>query len=342
VGYIEPARPLFAAGSAPVSPAVLRQPLGFDQAIERHDPAFDRVVPVDAQITNLASGGFFDDLGGGEDEYYSRSLEGLYWDSREACLMFSDIGNSRRMRFTPATGAITQAHYPTGNTNGATLDPAGNVLSCEHSERRVSVRLANGERVTLVDRTADGRRLNHPNDIVMRSDGNVYFTDPWWDFGAGETSEIGHAATWRLSPQGLLEEFAGNWRVCNGLALSVDERVLFVNDSYGPHIRAFDLDADGRVDSASDRIFCELNGTRDGKPDGMKIDTAGNVYCGGSGGLWVFSPEGRHLGTIVHGSTQTNNICFGGPDWQTLYFCSWTSLHSVPLLVPGIRTLDAR
>lgn len=324
------------------APAVLRQPLGFDQLIERHDPAFDRIVPQDAVIANLASGGLFDDLGGGEDELYSRSLEGLYWDSRERCLMFSDIGNNRRMRYSPDTGAITHAHYPTGFTNGATLDHDGNILSCEHAGRRISRRLANGEIVTVVDRTADERRLNHPNDIVMRSDGNIYFTDPWWDFGAGETSDIGHAATWHLSPDGVLREFAGNWAVCNGLALSLDEQTLFVNDSYGYHIRAFDLKADGSVDSASDRVAFDLKGEGEGKPDGMKLDLAGNVYCGGPRGLWVFDPGGKHLGTIVHGATQTNNLCFGGSDWQTLFFCSWMSLHSVSLLIPGVRTLDAR
>lgn len=342
VGALELASSASAAHPALSCPAVLRQPLGFDQLIERHDPAFDRIIAPDVRIANHGSGGFFDDLGGGEDELYSRSLEGLFWDSREACLMFSDIGNNRRMRLTPGTGAITQSHFPTGFTNGATLDRAGNVLSCEHAGRRISRRMANGEVFTVVDRTDDGRRLNHPNDITLRSDGNIYFTDPWWDFGAGEKGEIGHAATWHLSPEGKLREFAGGWAVCNGLALSVDEQTLFVNDTYKFHIRAFDILPDGQIESASDRVFCELNGVGEGKPDGMKLDMAGNVYCGGPRGLWVFSPEGKHLGTIVHGATQTNNLCFGGPDWQTLYFCSWTSIHSVPLLIPGVRTLDAR
>lgn len=342
VGAIELADGATKVDAAVSGPAVLRQPLGFDQLIERHDPAFDRIIAPDIAIANHGSGGFFEDLGGGEDECYSRSLEGLFWDSREACLMFSDIGNNRRMRLTPVTGAITQAHFPTGFTNGATLDRAGNVLSCEHAGRRISRRMANGEVYTVIDRTKDGRKLNHPNDITIRSDGNIYFTDPWWDFGAGETGEIGHAATWHLSNDGELREFAGDWRVCNGLALSVDEKILFVNDTYGFHIRAFDILPSGRIDDASDRIFCELNGIGEGKPDGMKLDQAGNVYCGGPRGLWVFSPEGKHLGTIVHGATQTNNMCFGGSDWQTLYFCSWTSIHSVPVLIPGVKTLDSR
>ena len=92
---------------------------------------------------------------------------------------------------------------------------------------------------------------------------------------------------------------------------------------------------DGRIDRKSDRVFCDLSGPREGAPDGMKVDRVGNVYCGGSGGLWIISPTGKHLGTIVHGGTQTNNIAFGERDWKTLFFVSWVSLHAVKLLVPG-------
>jgi gluconolactonase len=340
------------AAAAPAAPAILRQPLGFRQAIERHDPALDRIIPLDAVITNHGSGGFFEDLGGGEHELFSRSLEGLFWDSGEQTLKFSDIGNSRRLRLCVETGAISVAEQPTGHTNGATYDHDGNVLSCEQAERRVSRLLPNGERVTVVDRTADGRRLNRPNDIVMRSDGNIYFTDPWWDFGAGETRDAddglvgafqpGQAKTRRLRPDGVLETFGGDWLACNGLALSVDETVLFVNDTIRKHIRAFDLAPDGTVDSASSRVFCELPGDDDGKPDGMKLDSAGNIYCGGPGGLWVIDPSGKHLGTIRHGACQTNNVCFGADGWLTLFMCSWVTLHSIPVLIPGVRTLDVR
>ena len=342
IGVIDLAGEISASILQGTPPAILRQPIGFDQRIERHDAALDRIIAPDAVITNHGMGGFFEDLGGGEDERYSRSLEGLLWDSRERCLKFSDIGNNRRLRLCLETGDISVANQPTSNTNGATYDRDGNILSCEHSERRVSRLLPNGQRVTVIDRTSDGRRLNRPNDIVIRSDGNIYFTDPWWDFGAGDTGEVGGTTSWHLRTDGVLQAFAGDWMVCNGLALSVDENVLFVNDTIRQHIRAFNIGPDGTVDSASDRIFCELPGTEDGKPDGMKLDIAGNVYCGGPGGLWIFDPAGKHLGTIRHGACQTNNLCFGGDDWRTLFLCSWITLHSVPVLIPGVRTLDAR
>src|SRR5690606_17574242 len=107
-------------------------------------------------------------------------------------------------------------------------------------------------------------------------------------------------------------------------------------EEQGPHIRAYDIRPDGSVDSASSRIWAKLPlGAREGKPDGMKVDQAGNVYCGGSGGIWIFDKTGKHLGIVAHGDTQTNNLCFGGPDWKTLYFVSWVGLHSVQLRTPG-------
>jgi gluconolactonase len=352
LGAIDLAPGVSAAGQAIGAPAVLRQPIGFSQGIERHDPALDRIIAPDAVLINHGSGGFFEDLGGGEHENYSRSLEGLIWDSRKNCLLFSDIGNSRRLQLHPSSGEISLFNRPTDHTNGATFDAHGQILSCEQAGRRITRLLPNGDRVIVADRTTDGHRLNRPNDIVVRSDGNIYFTDPWWDFGAGEERDAddglvgdfapGMAKTRRIRPDGVLETFGSDWMACNGLALSVDEQTLFVNDTIRMHIRAYDLLPDGTVDEASNRVFCELPGTEHGKPDGMKLDLAGNIFCGGPGGVWVIDPAGKHLGTIRHGATQTNNLCFGGPDWTHLYLCSWTALFSLEVLIPGVRSLDAR
>lgn len=328
------------------APAVLSsrgEPISYPQAIERLDPALDEIVAPDAVIRNYCHGGFFEDLGGGPHYRYAASLEGTFWSAEENCLFFSDIGNSRRLRFDPATKEISRAQHPTGNTNGATLDCEGRVVQAEHSGRCVSRIEQDGSRTVLVDRF-EGKRLNHPNDVVVRSDGAIFFTDPWWDFGAGDVREIPFAGVYHLSPDRRTLSLIGNdYRVCNGLAFSPDEKILYVNDSYGvteemgPHIRAYDVRPDGSIDSASSRIWAKLPlGEREGKPDGMKVDQAGNVYCGGSGGIWIFDKTGKHLGVIAHGDTQTNNLCFGGPDWKTLYFVSWVGLHSVQLRTPGI------
>ncbi len=331
-----------AAAPAIAAPAVLKRP-HYEQRIERLDPALDAIIAPDAAITNHGDGGFFDDLGGGPNENYARSLEGTFYSAEDRCFYFSDIGNSRRMKWTPE-GGIEFGHGPTSHTNGATLDLEGRIVSAEHSGRRISVRDRDGTRRTLVDRDPEGRKLNRCNDVVVRSDGDIFFTNPWWDFGSGEAGEIGfngvYHATADLKTVTLI---GGDYRVPNGLAFSPDEKILYVNDSYGideavgPVIRAYDVRADGSIDSGSVRNFAALrDDAREGKPDGMKVDRVGNVYCGGSGGLWILDSSGRHLGTIVHGHTQTNNLCFGGPDWRTLFFVSWTSVHSVPLLAPGI------
>ncbi|MET0182546.1 MAG: SMP-30/gluconolactonase/LRE family protein, partial [Caulobacterales bacterium] len=200
-----------------------------------------------------------------------------------------------------------------------------------------------GSHTILVDRF-EGKKLNRPNDVVVRSDGDIFFTDPWWDFGGGEERETPHVGVYHLSADLKKTTLIGkDYRVCNGLAFSEDEKILFVNDSYGfteemgPHIRAYDVRADGSIDSESSRIWAKLPlGKKEGKPDGMKVDQAGNVYCGGAGGIWIFDKNGKHLGIVDHGDTQTNNLCFGGADMKTLYFVSWIGFHSIQLQTPGI------
>jgi len=218
------------------------------------------------------------------------------------------------------------------------------VIQAEHKGRCISRLERDGARTVLVDRF-EGRRFNHPNDVVVRSDGDIFFTDPWWSFGAPDVREIPYAGVYHFSPRtGAVALVGSDYRVCNGLAFSQDEKLLFVNDSYGldgtdwgPHIRAYDARPDGSIDGASSRIWAKLPlGPREGKPDGMKVDQAGNVYCGGSGGIWIFDKDARHLGIIAHGDTQTNNLAFGGADWKTLYFVSWVGVHSVQLRTPGI------
>lgn len=337
VGYIElnAQGTLPAAADAPYLNNVLHnKPLIFEQAIERHHADLDKIIAPGTEIQNLGSGGLFEDLGGGVNEMYARSLEGTLWVEDGQYFAFSDIGNSRRMKWTPAEG-FSVLHTPTNHTNGATLDQQGRFISCEHSGRRVSCREADGTYSIVADRY-NGKRLNRPNDVVVRSDGATFFTDPWWDFGAGEQPEIGFPGVYHVSPDRksvtLIDK---DWIVCNGLAFSPDEKILYVNDSYTFEIVAFDVRTDGSINSASRRVFCNLSGDRHGKPDGMKVDIHGNVYCGGAGGIWIISPTGEHLGTIHHGATQSNNLAFGRPDWRSLFFVSWTSVHMVQLLVPG-------
>jgi gluconolactonase len=145
------------------------------------------------------------------------------------------------------------------------------------------------------------------------------------------------SGVYRITPDlGTFTLLVDDFIIPNGLAFSPDEKILYVNDSRRRHIRAFDLQANGTLARQTDRVFAELGGEEPGVPDGMKVDVEGNVYCGGSGGIWIMDTKGKKLGRIVHGAPATTNIAFGGDDWKTLYFTSRNHLGSVQLNIAGI------
>ena len=173
--------------------------------------------------------------------------------------------------------------------------------------------------------------------MVVKSDGCIYFTDPWTSPLPAEQWDLSFSGVYRVTPDlGTLTLLVGDFVVPNGLAFSTDESVLYVNDSRRGHIRAFDVQPNGTLALASDRVFATLTGDRPGVPDGMKLDVEGNVYCGGSGGVWVLDPSGKHLGTIVHGEEASTNLAFGGDDWKTMYITTRNTLVSVELKKAGI------
>jgi gluconolactonase len=231
---------------------------------------------------------------------------------------------------------VTVDLEPTNRANGLTRDLQGRLLSCEHDTRRVTRRELDGS-LTVLANSFQGRRLNRPNDVVVKSDGAIYFTDPWTLQTPQEQWDMTFAGVYRLTPDlGTFTLLIDNFILPNGLAFSPDESVLYVNDSRRGHVRAFDVTPTGMLAKQSDRVFADLRGSEPGVPDGMKVDVAGNVYCGGSGGIWIMDPQGKKLGRIVHGQPATTNIAFGGDDWKTLYFTSRTHLGSVNLKIAGI------
>ena len=335
-----------AVGGAPApvaAPAPPIRPLRMAMSVERVAPGLDRVIAPGAEIEELASGGFLADLGGGSNDW-SRSLEGTVWSRAEGALLFSDIGNSRILRWRPGQG-LSVFRQPTGSANGSALDARGRLVSCEQGPDRRVTRLENDRTLTVLADRWDGRRLGRPNDVVVRSDGAVYFTAPWWDFGEGATREIDFNGVFRVEGDGSVEPVVRDFQTPNGLAFSPDEGVLYVNDSARMQIRAFAVLPGGDLEPGTDRVFFQFPGHHDdglGGPDGMKVDSAGNVYCGGPHGLWIIDPEGTHLGTLRHGATQTNNLCFGDDDWRTLYWVSWSALYRIRLQVPGVANGEAR
>jgi gluconolactonase len=293
--------------------------------IEQLAPELDKIISSSEPIQHLA-----DRFGG-----TLGPAEGPLWWKEGKYLLFSDIHNNKRMKYEPGAGTSVFLE-PTNRANGLTRDLQGRLLACEHDTRRVT-RLELDGSLTVIANSFQGRQLNRPNDVVVKSDGAIYFTDPWTNPALPNQWDLTFSGVYRLTPDlGTLTLLVEDFVIPNGLAFSPDEKILYINDSRRRLIRAFELNPNGSLARQSDRLFAELSGPEPGVPDGMKVDTQGNVYCGGAGGIWILDPTGKKLGRIVHGAPATTNIAFGGDDWKTLYFTSRNHLGAVNIKIPGI------
>ena len=245
--------------------------------------------------------------------------EGPLWVPGEG-LIFSDIpadtiyafnkeALSKPMSEKEAEFAKAVFRKPSGKSNGLTLDEQGRLIACEHWNRRVTRTEKDGS-VTVVADAYEGKKFNSPNDVVVRSDGTVFFTDPPYGL-EGREAELDWAGVYAVSPEGTVKLLAKDFSRPNGLAFSKDEKVLYIADTEGKHIRAFDVAADGALSNG--RVFCELPG-----PDGMKVDVRGNVWCTASDGVRVFNPKGELLRTVEFPEVPAN-CAFGDDDYLTLY-----------------------
>jgi gluconolactonase len=293
--------------------------------IEQLTPELDRIIATTQPIEELADG-----FGGPQGP-----AEGPLWWHEGGYLVFSDIHNNRRMKYEPGKG-VSLLLEPTNRANGLTRDLQGRLVACEHDSRRVTRQELDGS-ITVIANSFQGRQINRPNDVVVKSDGSIYFTDPWTSPNAPNQWDLPFSGVYRVSPDlGTLSLLIDDFIIPNGLAFSPDEDVLYINDSRRGHIRAFDVQPNGTLAKQTDRVFVELRGDEPGVPDGMKVDVEGNVYCGGAGGLWIMDPKGKKLGRIVHGAPATTNLAFGGADWKTLYFTSRNHLGAVNVKIAGI------
>jgi gluconolactonase len=216
--------------------------------------------------------------------------------------------------------------------NGTTFDLQGRLINCEGDARRVTRTELDGTVTTLIDRV-EGKRLNRPNDVICCSDGALLFTDPSLRVPLAER-ELENAAIYRVAPDGGVREVA-KFEYPNGLALSPDERTLYVaNTRWTQYVHALELDAAGNM--VRRRVFADMSadGTN-GVPDGMKVDAAGRVFCTGTGGTWVFEPDGKLIG-VIETPEVCANIAFGGPDLRTLLFTASTSVYTLRVKTPGL------
>lgn len=275
-------------------------------------------VPEDAQVEEVASGFEF--------------TEGPYWHP-DGYVLFSDIPANTIYQWTPGSSEAEVFLEPSGNSNGITADENGNLVIAQHGERRVA-RLDENKEETPVAEQYEGQRLNSPNDVAVASDGSVYFTDP--PYGVDEDErELDFSGVFRVASDGEVELLTDEFSRPNGIILSPDETRLYVNDSEGGFIRVFDVAEDGTVSEGQD--FAEMEDPdAEGNADGMTMDSEGNVYTTGPGGIWIFAPSGELLDRISVPQSATN-VTFGGEDNQTLYITAQSSLYRVQVDATGAR-----
>jgi gluconolactonase len=255
--------------------------------------------------------------------------EGPLWHP-DGFFYFVDVRASLLYRLT--LGDKPQVVRKTDGGNGTTFDLQGRLIMCEGDGRRVTRTAPDGSVTTLIDRF-EGKRLNRPNDVICARDGALLFTDPSLRVPFAER-EVEHAAVYRIAPDGAVREVAP-FEYPNGLALSPDERTLYVaNTRWTKYIHAIELDAAGTM--VRRRIFADMSsdGTN-GVPDGMKVDAAGRVFCTGTGGVWVFAPDGSRIG-IIETPEVCANVAFGGPDLRTLLLTASTSVYTLRTKTPGV------
>jgi gluconolactonase len=322
------------AAPDPITSTAAPYPKDAKASVERLDPAFDALVAADAVVENLGSG-------------FNWS-EGPVWDPAQGALLFSDVPENRVYKWKDGAG-ITVFLEPSGFTgtvyngrergsNGLTLDTQGRLTLCQHGDRRVARLAADGKHFeTIVDKV-DGKRFSSPNDLCFDRAGNLFFTDPPYGLPADTKQETAFNGVYRLTPDGKLTVIASDMSRPNGVALSPDEKTLYVGSTDGkePWVKAYALNTDGTV--ASGRIFFDgtalMKAGRRGGFDGLRVDAAGNVWTSGPGGVLVISPAGKHLGSILT-QRATANCAFGDADHQTLYITADEALLRVRTGVKG-------
>jgi len=292
------------------------------------DHRFTRLIKRSAQVEKLFTG--------------CRWAEGPAYFPAHRSLVWSDIPNERMLRFDEASGAVSVFRQPSNYANGNTVDRQGRLVTCEHG-RRVTRTEPDGAITVLADRW-QGKRLNSPNDVVVKSDGSIWFTDPTYGIdsnyeGVQAESEIGKNQVYRIDPSGEITVVADDFVQPNGIAFSPDERRLYVVDTGashvkdGPrHIRAFDVADDGKLSGGA--VFAECTA---GAYDGLRLDEAGRIWTSAADGVHCLTPEGELIGK-VRVPEPVANLCFGGPKRNRLFICATTSLYSVLLPVTGAKT----
>ena len=287
------------------------------------------LIERDVQVERLGSGFTF--------------TEGPLWNKEGGFLLFSDMPGDVRRRWEEQSG-VQEVVRPSHKGNGMTYDAQGRLIVCEHSTSSV-VRMdpdGTGSGREVIASHYRGKELNSPNDVTVRSDGSIYFSDSMYGrmpgFGVEREQELDFQGVYRIQPGGELQLLADDFDQPNGLCFSPDESLLYVNDSTRAHIRVFDVDSDGSISNG--RAFAEGIGTgsfeKGDLVDGMKCDERGSIWVSGPEGVWVLSSEGEHLG-VVGIPESVGNFHWGGPEWKWMFVCASTGLYRFKTKVAGRR-----
>ena len=292
--------------------------------VEIRDERFRAVVGDDVEIEEIGSGFDF--------------TEGPIWNYVEKHLIFSDMPGNIMRRWRP-DGSVETWRTPSNMANGNAYDPAGRVVTCEHATSRVTRTEADGS-ITVLATHYGGKELNSPNDIVVKRDGAIYFTDPSFGrmeyYGLPREQQLAFQGVYRLEPEsGALTLLVDDFDQPNGLCFALDESQLFVNDTMRGHVRVFDVDESGALGNG--RVWAEVTGDRDGVPDGMKIDGGGHLYVTGPGGIHVFAADATCLG-VIYMPQGCANFCWGEDDMKSLFVTAGKSLYRLRVNVAGRRS----
>ena len=290
-------------------------------SVEIRDERFKQVVGEGIELEQVATDFIF--------------TEGAMWNGATRELVFSDIPGDI-MRKWSAEGGISVLRQPSSKTNGNYYDLEGRLISCEHATSRVVREEANGT-LSVLATHYEGKELNSPNDVIVKSDGAIYFTDPTYGrmdvFGLLREQDLDFQGVYRIDPNsGDLSLLANDFQQPNGLTFSLDEQQLFVNDTDAGHIRVFDVAEDGSISGGEGWAVPE--GAGDGGCDGMKIDSEGNLYCTGPGGLHVYASDATCLG-VIEVPEVAANFTWGDDDLQAVYITASTSLYRTRVNIPG-------
>jgi gluconolactonase len=297
-------------------------------AINVKSESLTELIDPGAEVERLATGFTF--------------TEGPIWNREGEFLLFSDMPGDVRRRWSES-GGVEEVMRPSNKCNGMVYDAGGNLLVCEHVTSSLVRERPDGSREAIATHY-QGKQLNSPNDVITRSDGTIYFSDPEYGrmpvFGLEREKDLSFQGVYRIAAGGGEPELVvaeDEFEQPNGLCFSPDESLMYINDTPRALIRRYDMAADGTLSGGS--LFFDGIGRgviEEGIPDGMKCDERGNIWVTGPGGVWVISPQGEHLG-VIGVPENVGNLAWGGADWRTLYMPSSTSLYRVQTKVASAR-----